>query len=155
MNDKTITQDVIDALEGYRDGSYYIEDACEIIESAITQREAVGVESERKGYVAPDYRLRACLCGSYDVGGAYLSAGCYKCGKSVNGIDFQTAIDHWNELNTPSDTTNRIAQLEEQLKIAVEALDKLQRLGNGEYIGNSIGNSIATDALNKIRKVGE
>jgi len=34
--------------------------------------------------------------------------------------------------------------------IMIEALEKLARLGNGELIGNSIGNDIAKSALIKI-----
>ena len=41
--------------------------------------------------------------------------------------------------------------LEAKLAIAIEALDKLSKLGNEPLVGNSIGNDIATVALNKIR----
>jgi hypothetical protein len=39
----------------------------------------------------------------------------------------------------------------EQLAIAIEALDKLSKLGNEPFVGNSIGNDIAVKALTKIR----
>lgn len=39
-----------------------------------------------------------------------------------------------------------------KLDIATEALERLQQLGNEPYIGNSTGNTLATEALNKIRK---
>ena len=48
---------------------------------------------------------------------------------------------------------SKIKSLQAQLNVAVEALDKLQRLGNEPCIGNSIGNSIATEALNTINKM--
>ena len=38
-----------------------------------------------------------------------------------------------------------------KLAIAVEALDKLSKLGNGYHVGNSTGNCIAFDALTKIK----
>ncbi len=39
---------------------------------------------------------------------------------------------------------------EEKLETAIEALEKLGRLGNGDHYGNSDGNCIAIDCLNKI-----
>jgi hypothetical protein len=44
-------------------------------------------------------------------------------------------------------------KLQAQLNIAESYLDKLQRLGNEPHVGNSIGNSIATEALNTINKM--
>ena len=38
-----------------------------------------------------------------------------------------------------------------KLAIAVEALDRLSKLGNGDRVGNSIGNDIAFEALTKIK----
>jgi hypothetical protein len=45
----------------------------------------------------------------------------------------------------------RIAELEAKLTIAIDALDMLSKLGNGDRVGNSIGNDIAVEALNKIK----
>ena len=41
----------------------------------------------------------------------------------------------------------RIEELEVELEIALEALEKLARLGNGDHYGNSEGNMIARNAL--------
>jgi len=38
-----------------------------------------------------------------------------------------------------------------KLAIAIEALDMLSKLGNGDRVGNSIGNDIAVEALTKIK----
>lgn len=48
------------------------------------------------------------------------------------------------------ESEQRIAELEAKLKVAREALDKLARLGNEPRLGNSVGNEIAKEALNKI-----
>jgi hypothetical protein len=61
-----------------------------------------GESLPKDGYVSPDYQLRVCLCGSYDVGAGNSSAGCYKCGKSINAISTPEAISKWNELNSPA-----------------------------------------------------
>jgi hypothetical protein len=39
------------------------------------------------------------------------------------------------------------------IKLAIEALDKLTKLGNGESYGNSIGNTIAFEALAALRSI--
>lgn len=41
-------------------------------------------------------------------------------------------------------------QTQEALKMAIEALEKLARLGNGDSYGNSDGNCIAISALKAI-----
>ena len=41
----------------------------------------------------------------------------------------------------------RIEELEVELEIALEALEKLARLGNGDHYGNSEGNMIARNAI--------
>lgn len=40
----------------------------------------------------------------------------------------------------------------EALKLALEALERLARLGNGDQYGNSIGNDIAKAALAKAKE---
>ncbi len=45
----------------------------------------------------------------------------------------------------------RITELEAKLAIAIDALDMLSKLGNGDRVGNSIGNDIAVEALTKIK----
>jgi uncharacterized protein YaaN involved in tellurite resistance len=63
---------------------------------------------------------------------------------------------------TISNYENRVPNLEKtieslqvQLTTAVAALDKIQRLGNEPHVGNSIGNSMATEAIAEIKKLGE
>jgi hypothetical protein len=43
-----------------------------------------------------------------------------------------------------------ITELEAKLTIAIDALDMLSKLGNGDRVGNSIGNDIAVEALTKL-----
>ena len=65
-------------------------------------------------------------------------------------------IVKWQEIAVKSakyeeDADKCIAKLEAKLAIAIEALDKLSKLGNEPLIGNSIGNDIATEAIAKIK----
>jgi len=59
----------------------------------------------------------------------------------LNGLDFQTDADAGlSALSTVEYNYN-------QMKLALETLSKL---GNGDIQGNSLGNQIAIDALNKL-----
>ena len=50
-----------------------------------------------------------------------------------------------------STITCHAADLRAKLAVAVEALEKLSRLGNGNMLGNSDGNMIARAALAQIK----
>jgi len=50
-----------------------------------------------------------------------------------------------------TDNLVTIGRLETKLAIAIDALDMLSKLGNGDRVGNSIGNDIAVEALTKIK----
>jgi len=45
----------------------------------------------------------------------------------------------------------KIVELEKQNAKLVKALEKLSRLGNGDKVGNSIGNQIAIAALKEVQ----
>jgi len=53
-----------------------------------------------------------------------------------------------NQLDRAED---RVMELEWQNSKLVEALETLSKLGNGDKVGNSIGNQIATAALKEVR----
>lgn len=47
----------------------------------------------------------------------------------------------------------RVDSIISQYRIMEEALEKLAKLGNGDYYGNSTGNDIAIRALKKARTI--
>ena len=53
------------------------------------------------------------------------------------------------DLQTPRDAAAELRRLHEVNAVLLEALDKLARLGNGDRYGNSIGNTIAQEAIAK------
>jgi hypothetical protein len=53
----------------------------------------------------------------------------------------------------PIPTCSRCAELEKALVMAESALETLAKLGNGDCYGNSHGNTIAQEALTKIKEV--
>jgi hypothetical protein len=67
--------------------------------------------------------------------------------------DFRaTDQGRWWDINPGGDAeayirADIIEELEDKLAKAVDALEKLARLGNGDYYGNSEGNTIARAAL--------
>lgn len=46
-----------------------------------------------------------------------------------------------------------MSRLTDPIQVALDALDKLARLGNEPFLGNSNGNVIARDAADKIRSL--
>lgn len=48
---------------------------------------------------------------------------------------------------------NAVTQLEARLAVAVDALEALSKLGNGDQPGNSAGNVMAQEALTKIMRM--
>lgn len=54
----------------------------------------------KENFVAPDYTIHRCFCGSYDVGGSIGTVYCYKCGLTLKRPGkLQNAIDAWNAIH--------------------------------------------------------
>jgi len=48
-------------------------------------------------FVGPDFVLRMCSCGSYDVGASNGIASCYRCKEYVQCETTDLAVIRWNE----------------------------------------------------------
>ena len=81
---------------------------------------------------------------------------CAELGKKYSDVD--AYIEEWKEsfavvLNDYNKFKNRSESLEKALVVAESALETLAKLGNGDCYGNSHGNTIAQEALTKIKEV--
>jgi uncharacterized coiled-coil protein SlyX len=80
-----------------------------------------------------------------------------KCLDIINYLEDQLMGDgaaHDGLIKMYDDAHKRIKELEEQVSVACKALEELSKLGNGHIRGNSIGNCIAIEALEKLNCEG-
>ena len=71
--------------------------------------------------------------------------------KRLLDCEFMGMPDNRLDYSTATEAAARIEELEAKLAKAVEALEKLARLGNGDRYGNSDGNTIARTTLAELK----